>query len=148
MGGQRLGEMEVWAFEAHRAAHALQEMLTIKSDDVMGRSKAFEAMVKGEEIPAPTVPESFKVLMRELNSLGVDVIAHEVEEVEEDIPTPDPSDDPSDDLAADDDDDDASDDSSEDDVDVTEDSSEPSEDEMENFDDDDDKVEASKEEAE
>jgi hypothetical protein len=83
MGGQRLGEMEVWAFEAHRAAHALQEMLTIKSDDVMGRAKAFEAMVKGEEIPAPTVPESFKVLMRELNSLGLDVIAHEAEEVEE-----------------------------------------------------------------
>jgi DNA-directed RNA polymerase subunit beta len=83
MGGQRLGEMEVWAFEAHRAAHALQEMITIKSDDVMGRSKAFEAMVKGEDIPAPTVPESFKVLMRELNSLGLEIIAHEAQEVEE-----------------------------------------------------------------
>lgn len=81
MGGQRLGEMEVWALEAHRAAHALQEMLTIKSDDVLGRSKAFEAIVKGEDIPAPTVPESFRVLMRELNSLSVDVIPHEAEEV-------------------------------------------------------------------
>lgn len=77
MGGQRLGEMEVWALEAHRAAHTLQEMLTIKSDDVMGRAKAFEAMVKGTAIPAPTVPESFKVLMRELNSLGLEVVAHE-----------------------------------------------------------------------
>ncbi|NCN82616.1 MAG: DNA-directed RNA polymerase subunit beta [Candidatus Pacebacteria bacterium] len=83
MGGQRLGEMEVWALEAHRAAHTLQEMLTIKSDDVMGRSKAFEAIVKGEVIPAPTVPESFRVLMRELNSLGLDVVPHGVEEVEE-----------------------------------------------------------------
>ena len=85
MGGQRLGEMEVWALEAHRAAHTLQEMLTIKSDDVMGRSKAFEAIVKGEVIPAPTVPESFRVLMRELNSLGLDVVPHGVEEVEEEV---------------------------------------------------------------
>ncbi len=83
MGGQRLGEMEVWAFEAHRAAHALQEMLTIKSDDVMGRAKAFEAMVKGEDIPAPTVPEAFKVMMRELNSLGLDVKPLEMEETED-----------------------------------------------------------------
>jgi len=83
MGGQRLGEMEVWALEAHRAAHTLQEMLTIKSDDVIGRAKAFEAIVKGEEIPAPTVPESFRVLMRELNSLGVDVVPHGAEVVEE-----------------------------------------------------------------
>jgi len=83
MGGQRLGEMEVWALEAHRAAHTLQEMLTIKSDDVMGRAKAFEAIVKGVEIPAPTVPESFRVLMRELNSLAIDVIPHEVQEEEE-----------------------------------------------------------------
>ena len=80
MGGQRLGEMEVWALEAHRAAHILQEMLTIKSDDVMGRAKAFEAIVKGLEIPAPTVPEGFRVLMRELNSLGLDVVPHEIEE--------------------------------------------------------------------
>jgi len=84
MGGQRLGEMEVWALEAHRAAHTLQEMLTIKSDDVKGRAKAFEAMVKDEEIPEPTVPESFRVLMRELNSLGIDVIPHEALEVEDD----------------------------------------------------------------
>ena len=82
MGGQRLGEMEVWALEAHRAAHVLQEMLTIKSDDVMGRAKAFEAIVKGLEIPAPTVPEGFRVLMRELNSLGLDVVPHEAEEEE------------------------------------------------------------------
>ncbi len=80
-GGQRLGEMEVWALEAHRAAYTLQEMLTIKSDDVIGRSKAFEAIVKGEEIPAPSVPESFRVLMRELNSLGLEVVPHGVEEV-------------------------------------------------------------------
>jgi len=84
MGGQRLGEMEVWALEAHRAAHTLQEMITIKSDDVMGRAKAFEAMVKGEDIPEPTVPESFRVLMRELNSLGLEVNTHEATVVEED----------------------------------------------------------------
>lgn len=73
MGGQRLGEMEVWALEAHRAAHTLQEMLTIKSDDVVGRARAFEAIVKGMEIPESTVPESFKVLVRELNALGLAV---------------------------------------------------------------------------
>jgi len=73
MGGQRLGEMEVWALEAHRAAHTLQEMLTIKSDDVVGRAKAFEAIVKGTEIPEATVPESFKVLVKELNSLCLDI---------------------------------------------------------------------------
>lgn len=69
MGGQRLGEMEVWALEAYGAAHTLQEMLTIKSDDVVGRAKAFEAIVKGTDIPQPLVPESFKVLVKELNSL-------------------------------------------------------------------------------
>ncbi|MAG59981.1 DNA-directed RNA polymerase subunit beta, partial [Candidatus Woesebacteria bacterium] len=73
MGGQRLGEMEVWALEAHRAAHTLQEMLTVKSDDIVGRARAFEAIVKGSEIPEATVPESFKVLVRELNSLGLDI---------------------------------------------------------------------------
>ncbi len=83
MGGQRLGEMEVWALEAHKAAHTLQEMLTIKSDDVMGRAKAFESIVKGLDIPEPTVPESFRVLMRELNSLGIDVVPHEAIEEEE-----------------------------------------------------------------
>lgn len=74
MGGQRLGEMEVWALEAHRAAHTLQEMLTIKSDDVVGRAKAFEAIVKGTDIPASTIPESFKVLVKELQALGLNVV--------------------------------------------------------------------------
>jgi DNA-directed RNA polymerase subunit beta len=75
MGGQRMGEMEVWGLEAHRAAYVLQEMLTIKSDDVVGRAKAFEAIVKGTDIPEATVPESFKVLVRELNSLGLSIEA-------------------------------------------------------------------------
>ena len=74
MGGQRLGEMEVWALEAHRAAYTLQEMLTIKSDDVVGRAKAFEAIVKGTDIPTPKVPESFKVLIKELQALGLNVV--------------------------------------------------------------------------
>lgn len=74
MGGQRLGEMEVWALEAHRAAYTLQEMLTIKSDDVVGRAKAFEAIVKSLDIPEATVPESFKVLIKELNSLCLNII--------------------------------------------------------------------------
>ena len=73
MGGQRLGEMEVWALESHRAAHVLQEMLTIKSDDVLGRAKAFEAIVKGTDIPESTIPESFKVLVKELQALGLNV---------------------------------------------------------------------------
>lgn len=75
MGGQRLGEMEVWALESHRARYVLQEMLTIKSDDVVGRSKAFEAMVKGTDIPTPTVPESFNVLVKELEALSINVRA-------------------------------------------------------------------------
>src|SRR3990167_4653775 len=74
MGGQRLGEMEVWALEAHRAAYSLQEMLTIKSDDVSGRAKAFEAIIKSVDIPTPKVPESFKVLIRELQSLGLNIV--------------------------------------------------------------------------
>ena len=73
MGGQRLGEMEVWALEAHKARYILQEMLTIKSDDVVGRSKAFEAIVKGTDIPTPKIPESFKVLIKELQALGLNV---------------------------------------------------------------------------
>ena len=73
MGGQRLGEMEVWALEAYGAAHILQEMLTIKSDDVVGRAKAFEAIVKGIEIPQSLIPESFKVLVKELQALGLSV---------------------------------------------------------------------------
>jgi len=72
-GGQRLGEMEVWALEAYGASHTLQEMLTIKSDDVMGRTKAYEAIVKGETMPEPGIPESFNVLMHELKGLGLDV---------------------------------------------------------------------------
>ena len=72
-GGQRFGEMEVWALEAYGAAHTLQEILTVKSDDVVGRVKTYEAIVKGENVPEPGVPESFKVLIKELQSLGLDV---------------------------------------------------------------------------
>jgi len=76
-GGQRFGEMEVWALEAYGAANTLQEMLTIKSDDVYGRSKAYESIIKGTEIVGPKVPESFNVLVKELQGLGlkVDLIA-------------------------------------------------------------------------
>jgi DNA-directed RNA polymerase subunit beta len=72
-GGQRFGEMEVWALEAYGAANCLQEMLTVKSDDVTGRSRIYEAIVKGENPPEPGIPESFNVLMRELQSLCLDV---------------------------------------------------------------------------
>jgi len=72
-GGQRFGEMEVWALEAYGAAHTLQEILTVKSDDVVGRVKAYEAIVKGENIPEPGIPESFKVLIKELQALALDV---------------------------------------------------------------------------
>ena len=72
-GGQRFGEMEVWALEAYGAAYTLQEMLTVKSDDVVGRVKAYEKIVKGENIPEPGVPESFKVLLKELQAIGLDV---------------------------------------------------------------------------
>ena len=72
-GGQRFGEMEVWALEAYGAAYTLQELLTVKSDDVVGRVKAYEKIVKGENIPEPGVPESFKVLLKELQSIGLDV---------------------------------------------------------------------------
>ena len=85
MGGQRLGEMEVWALEAHRASYTLQEMLTIKSDDVLGRAKAFEAIVKGMDIPEATIPESFKVLVRELNSLGLLIEPRGVSYAKEDV---------------------------------------------------------------
>jgi DNA-directed RNA polymerase subunit beta len=82
-GGQRFGEMEVWALEAYGAAHTLQEILTVKSDDVVGRVKTYEAIVKGEDIFQPGVPESFKVLVKELQSLGlaVEVLNEEEEEV-------------------------------------------------------------------
>ena len=73
-GGQRFGEMEVWALEAFGAAHILQEILTIKSDDVVGRAKAYEAIVKGEPMPLPGIPESLNVLLHELRGLGLSVI--------------------------------------------------------------------------
>ena len=72
-GGQRFGEMEVWALEAYGAAHTLQEILTVKSDDVVGRVKTYEAIVKGENIPEPGIPESFKVLIKELQALCLDI---------------------------------------------------------------------------
>ncbi|HMM70112.1 MAG TPA: DNA-directed RNA polymerase subunit beta, partial [Gudongella oleilytica] len=72
-GGQRFGEMEVWALEAYGAAHTLQEILTVKSDDIIGRVKTYEAIVKGENIPEPGIPESFKVLIKELQSLALDI---------------------------------------------------------------------------
>ena len=71
-GGQRFGEMEVWALEAYGAAYTLQEMLTVKSDDTVGRVKAYESIVKGENIPEPSVPESFKVLLKEMQALSLD----------------------------------------------------------------------------
>ena len=88
MGGQRLGEMEVWALEAYGAAYSLQEMLTIKSDDVVGRAKAFEAIIKGTDIPQALIPESFKVLVKELNSLSLNVqtLGAKTIEEEEEIP--------------------------------------------------------------
>ncbi|MBU0708792.1 DNA-directed RNA polymerase subunit beta [Patescibacteria group bacterium] len=82
MGGQRLGEMEVWALEAYGAAHTLQEMLTIKSDDVVGRAKAFEAIIKGEPIPEARVPESFKLLVKELNALALDIQPLKLSEID------------------------------------------------------------------
>ncbi len=90
MGGQRLGEMEVWALEAYGAAHVLQEMLTIKSDDVVGRAKAFEAIVKGTEIPQALIPESFKVLVKELQSLNlsVETLGAKISATEENEETP------------------------------------------------------------
>jgi DNA-directed RNA polymerase subunit beta len=72
-GGQRIGEMELWALEAYGAAHTLQEMLTVKSDDVNGRSRVYEAIVKGQNLPAPGTPESFSVLVKELQALGLKV---------------------------------------------------------------------------
>jgi DNA-directed RNA polymerase subunit beta len=82
-GGQRFGEMEVWALEAYGAAYTLQELLTVKSDDMQGRNEALNAIVKGKAIPRPGTPESFKVLMRELQSLGLDIAVHKVETQED-----------------------------------------------------------------
>ena len=83
-GGQRFGEMEVWALEAYGAAYTLQEILTVKSDDIVGRVKTYEAIVKGENIPEPGIPESFKVLIKEMQSLGLDVkvLTEDNEEIE------------------------------------------------------------------
>ena len=78
-GGQRFGEMEVWALEAYGAAYTLQEILTIKSDDVVGRVKTYEAIVKGEPIPRPGIPESFRVMLKELQSLGLDIVVQDKE---------------------------------------------------------------------
>ena len=79
-GGQRFGEMEVWALEAYGASYTLQEMLTVKSDDVVGRLKTYEAIVKGESIPKPGIPESFRVLTKELQSLALDLKMYKEEE--------------------------------------------------------------------
>jgi DNA-directed RNA polymerase subunit beta len=91
-GGQRFGEMEVWALEAYGAAYALQELLTIKSDDVLGRVKVYEAIVKGENIPEPGIPESFKVLVKEMQSLCLNVevlssdgVSIEMRDTDEDV---------------------------------------------------------------
>ena len=85
MGGQRFGEMEVWALEAYGAAYTLQEMLTYKSDDVNGRPKVYDAIVSGENVPEPGLPESFNVLIKELQSLNlrVDLFRADKEEVSE-----------------------------------------------------------------
>jgi len=82
-GGQRFGEMEVWALEAYGAAHTLQEILTVKSDDVNGRSRVYEAIVKGQNLPKPGIPESFNVLVKELQALGLRVTLGTTEDVEE-----------------------------------------------------------------
>src|SRR5690606_7295093 len=83
-GGQRFGEMEVWALQAYGAAYALQELLTIKSDDVPGRVKVYEAIVKGENIPEPGIPESFKVLIKEMQSLclNIEVLSSDGSQIE------------------------------------------------------------------
>ena len=78
-GGQRFGEMEVWALEAYGAAYTLQEILTVKSDDVVGRVKTYEAIVKGEDVPNPGIPESFRVMLKELQSLGLDIVVQDKE---------------------------------------------------------------------
>jgi DNA-directed RNA polymerase subunit beta len=82
-GGQRFGEMEVWALEAYGAAHTLQEILTVKSDDVNGRSRVYEAIVKGQNLPEPGIPESFNVLVKELQALGIRVHLGTTEDGEE-----------------------------------------------------------------
>ena len=100
-GGQRLGEMEVWAIEAYGAANILQEMLTVKSDDVSGREKAYASITKGQNISEPGIPESFRVLVREMRSLGLDIRAlgendQEIPDTIEDLPTTEPAAEPAD----------------------------------------------------
>ncbi|MFV1990456.1 MAG: DNA-directed RNA polymerase subunit beta, partial [Acidimicrobiales bacterium] len=85
-GGQRFGEMEVWALEAYGAAYCLQELLTVKSDDVLGRVKVYESIVKGENIPEPGIPESFKVLIKEMQALCLNVEVRNEEGAEIDMP--------------------------------------------------------------
>jgi DNA-directed RNA polymerase subunit beta len=87
-GGQRFGEMEVWALEAYGAAHVLQEMLTIKSDDMIGRTQAYSSLIQGKTIPPSTVPETFKLLVRKLNGLGLGLEVYSSEEAEETAPVP------------------------------------------------------------
>jgi DNA-directed RNA polymerase subunit beta len=95
-GGQRFGEMEVWALEAYGAAYTLQEILTVKSDDTIGRVRTYEAIVKGQNIPTPGIPEAFKVLVKELQALGLDIKILDQDEIEvplesigdEDLETP------------------------------------------------------------
>jgi DNA-directed RNA polymerase subunit beta len=84
-GGQRFGEMEVWALEAYGAAHTLNEMLTVKSDDIKGRNEVYKAIMKGKNIPEPGLPESFKVLVRELRGIALDVRVFDNEGNEIDI---------------------------------------------------------------
>ncbi len=84
-GGQRFGEMEVWALEAYGAAYTLQEILTVKSDDVVGRVKTYEAIVKGQNVPNPGIPESFKVLIKELQSIGLDLSVLDINNNEIDL---------------------------------------------------------------
>ena len=86
-GGQRFGEMEVWALEAYGAAYTLQELLTVKSDDVMGRTKIYETIVKGENMLEPSTPESFNVLIKELQSLGLDVHLEQTDKAPTKAPT-------------------------------------------------------------
>lgn len=87
-GGQRFGEMEVWALEGYGAAYTLQEMLTIKSDDVMGRSKAYESIIKGEKIKSPNIPASFHVLINELKGLCLDVEMMGIKEIDKNAEDP------------------------------------------------------------
>ena len=84
-GGQRFGEMEVWALEAYGAAHTLQEILTVKSDDIVGRTKTYEAIIKGRDLPEPGIPESFRVLKHELQALAIDVKMLDEEGLEVDM---------------------------------------------------------------